>query len=114
MAGPREKNEPSMSTLLSVGQRTAEERLGYLLLLLFERARRLGIAKRSTLRSPITQNHIADALGLSLVHTNKTLRKLSDKGMISWRPGEMRIRNRSGLAELTGYEFDDGKVRPFI
>jgi CRP-like cAMP-binding protein len=41
---------------------------------------------------PLIQQHIADGLGLSLVHTNKTLRKLE----------------RRGLADLYG----DGKPTP--
>ncbi len=100
--------------LLSIGQRTAEERLAYLLLTLFERARRLGLTTRTVLQSPITQHHLADALGLSLVHTNKTLRKLVGKELISWKPGEVRLRNRNGLAEVAGFEFDDTKTRPFL
>ncbi len=100
--------------LLSIGQRTAEERLAYLLLLLFERARRLGLATKTIMRSPLTQYHIADALGLSLVHTNKTLRKLVKKDLIAWQPGELRIRDHSGLAAVSGYEFDDKNLRPFI
>ncbi len=68
--------------LLSVGRRTAEERIAALLVQLFHQA-----AARQTapvadgVAFPLTQQEIADALGLSLVHTNKTLRKLERRGL---------------------------------
>ncbi|MDP1685260.1 Crp/Fnr family transcriptional regulator, partial [Hydrogenophaga sp.] len=64
-------------TLLSVGRRSAEERIAMLLILLFKRAAALQAdAGAQGVPFPLTQQHVADALGLSLVHTNKTLRKL--------------------------------------
>lgn len=68
--------------LLSVGRRSAEERISALLMLLFQRAAgRQADSGAAGVPFPLTQQHIADALGLSLVHTNKTLRKLQRRGM---------------------------------
>ena len=39
------------------------------------RARGVGLNGKTPVRIPIAQLHIADTLGLSLVHTNKTIRK---------------------------------------
>src|SRR5437588_5234817 len=63
--------------LLSIGRRTAMERLAYLLLVVFLRAEEVGLTKGGTIQLPFTQQHVADMLGMSLVHTNKTLRKLT-------------------------------------
>jgi CRP-like cAMP-binding protein len=63
--------------LLSVGRRSAEERIATPLILLFKRAAALqDDAGKSGVPFPLTQQHVADGLGLSLVHTSKTLRKL--------------------------------------
>ncbi len=100
--------------LLSVGRRTAEERISHMLLSLAERAKRTGQSKGNSVRFPITQHHLADTLGLSLVHTNKTLRKLVKKGVIHWRPGELQIKNNSLLSDMAKYEAAPLVRRPFI
>jgi len=66
-------HEESMvdDTLLSVGRRSAEERIASMLILLFKRAAALQAdAGAGGVAFPLTQQHIADGLGLSLVHTN--------------------------------------------
>ena len=63
--------------LVSVGRRTALERTAYLLLHLFVRTEEAGLIKDSSVQFPLTQQHLADTLGMSLVHTNKTLKRLS-------------------------------------
>ena len=40
---------------------------------------------------PFTQQHIADALGLSLVHTNKTLRRLYNMKVVRWQGREFEF-----------------------
>ncbi len=62
--------------LTSVGRRTAVERIAALMVKLYKRADALGLVTDGTFAFPLTQQHIADALGLSLVHTNKTLARL--------------------------------------
>lgn len=69
--------------LLTLGQRTAFERIAYLLWHLFDRGRNVGLVTGNTLDLPMRQQHIADTLGLSLVHTNKTLQKIKDDGAIA-------------------------------
>ena len=41
-----------------------------------------GWSRMPVLELPIRQQHIADTLGLSLVHTNKTLQKIREDGAI--------------------------------
>lgn len=66
--------------LLSVGRRTARERVAALLLLLHLRAAAHDPeVTRIGLKVPLTQQHIADAMGLSLVHINRTLRQLAQQ-----------------------------------
>ena len=84
--------------LLSVGRRTAMERLAYLLLTLFERAEEIGLTKGNSIQFPFTQQHVADTLGMSLVHTNKTLQRLAATKTMRWKERKFEILDREALA----------------
>lgn len=100
--------------LLSVGRRTALERTAFLLLHLYERAMSVGLAPDGFF-PPLTQQHLADALGLSIVHTNKTLKRLSDRKIIRWKNRELEILDVNALREIAWWDDDDaGRVRPLI
>lgn len=101
-------------SLLSVGRRSARERIAHLLLLLFHRASALEMTQGRRLTLPFTQQHLADALGLSLVHTNKTLKTLSEHGCIRWKDGRLEILDEKGLAALADYESDTVQPRPIL
>ena len=88
--------------LLSIGQRTAEERAAYLLLFIFARAKVRGLTKGTSLNLPLTQQHIADTLGLSLVHTNRVLNRLTRRGIISMAEPDPADRRPKRLAEIAG------------
>ncbi len=100
--------------LVSVGRRTGIERVAYVLLHLYVRAVQLGLTRRNELRLPITQQQLADALGLSIVHTNKTIQKLTKLGLIQWRQGTLKIFNQEELSNIALYNHDDFAPRPFI
>jgi CRP-like cAMP-binding protein len=100
--------------LLSVGRRNALERLSYLLAFIAERAGDVGLFDGSPMEIPITQQHVADTLGLSLVHTNKTVRKLAQKKLLRWREGGCEVLDLDGLKTLSGWEPVDNPRRPFI
>jgi CRP-like cAMP-binding protein len=101
--------------LLSIGQRSARERIAHLLLLLFDRARIAGLTNRSRTKMPLTQHHLADALGLSLAHTNRTLRRLENDGLLAWRAGgQLELTDVGALTEIGEYNFDQQSPRPFI
>ncbi len=100
--------------LLSIGRRSALERAAYLLAFLFERASSVGMADGGKLAVPITQQHIADTLGLSIVHTNKTLRKLTERGYVRWRGRTCEIVDRKGLLSVADWDGLQDTQRPFI
>jgi CRP/FNR family transcriptional regulator len=52
---------------------------------------------------PINQQHIADTLGLSLVHTNKTLRRLHQLGLHEIKDGRLRLLNTKALQRIADY-----------
>jgi CRP/FNR family transcriptional regulator, anaerobic regulatory protein len=100
--------------LLSVGRRTALERTAYLLLHLFERAKEVGLTKNGSIQFPFTQQHLADTLGMSLVHTNKTLKRLSVSNAIRWKERLFEITDRPALERIAGDNGRQHRARPFI
>lgn len=100
--------------LLSVGRRTALERAAYLLAFLHQRAMAVGLGGSRALLIPITQQHVADTLGLSIVHTNKTLRKLVARGLIRWHGRACEVLDAEGLMQEAGWDGLPERRRPLI
>ena len=101
-------------TLLSVGRRSAEERIATLLILLFKHAAALlpGVDTAAQgVPFPLTQQHIADGLGLSRVHANKTLRKLEVRGLHRIENGRLYLQDIKALARLADL-YGDGRPAP--
>lgn len=100
--------------LLSVGRRSAPERVAYVLLSIFNRAKSLGLTNGRKLKCPFTQQHLADALGMSLVHTNKTLNSLVRQRLFRWKNGEVEILDEERMAEVAHYDEPPARPRPLI
>jgi CRP-like cAMP-binding protein len=100
--------------LTSVGRRSAAERIAALIISLYKRLKKLGLVEDETFAFPLTQQHIADALGLSLVHTNKTLARLRRMGMFTRRNGTMRLANPRVIERLAQYFDEETPLRPLI
>ena len=100
--------------LLTLGQRTAFERIAYLLWHLFDRARVVGLVFDNTVHLPIRQQHIADTLGLSLVHTNKTLQKIREDGAIDIHDRTLHVIDEARLICLGRVDTSLSNKRPLI
>jgi len=100
--------------LVSVGRRSAIERTAYVLLHLFARAEEAGLAKNGAVQFPFTQQHLADTLGMSLVHTNKTLKRLLQSQAVRWEQRMFAVLNRAALVEIAGDDVKRRASRPFI
>lgn len=86
------------------GRMSAKERVANLIL---ELNRRLSIStgrQDNTLPLPVPRTHLADALGLSVVHISRTLARLKREGYIAIEPGMIHILKRDAMAETA--EFD--------
>ena len=100
--------------LLSVGRRNATERVATLLIQIYKRLKAIKLTRGQVIDFPLTQQHIADALGLSLVHTNKTLRRLTKMGFHQISNGEMTVHNPAALQKLADYYASEERIRPLI
>jgi CRP/FNR family transcriptional regulator, anaerobic regulatory protein len=103
------------SHLLSIGQRTGEERAAYLLVFLFGRARSRNLTRGEKVIFPFSQPLLADALGLSLVHTNRILNRFARRGLIGLEKRQIALRNLAGLRKIADWHEDsEPPPRPFI
>ncbi|SEN00144.1 cAMP-binding domain of CRP or a regulatory subunit of cAMP-dependent protein kinases [Loktanella fryxellensis] len=100
--------------LTSLGQRSALESLSWALLRMFMRCERIGLVQNRRMAMPFRQQDLADALGLSLVHTNKTLSKLRDQQLADWSDGHLTINDKEKLAAIAKIELDVVPVRPLM
>ncbi|WP_324826610.1 Crp/Fnr family transcriptional regulator [Qipengyuania zhejiangensis] len=101
--------------IVALGQRSARERVAYLGVWLLDRALATGMASRdNVLRLSITQSQVADMLGLSLVHTNRTIRQLEREGLLIWKSREICIPDMDKAADFAQYERQADHSRPFI
>jgi CRP/FNR family transcriptional regulator, anaerobic regulatory protein len=100
--------------LVSLGRRTALERTAYLLLHLFVRAEEAGMVKDASIQFPFTQQHVADTLGMSLVHTNKTLKRLFVTKAVRWKDRVFEVLDRAALVKIAGSSVNQQVPRPFI
>ncbi|MBX9833141.1 MAG: Crp/Fnr family transcriptional regulator [Burkholderiaceae bacterium] len=100
--------------LLTTGRRNATERVAMLLMHLYRRMDRIGLVEDGTAEFPLNQQHIADALGLSLVHTNKTLRRLSLLGLHELKNGRLRLLNTRALSRIAEYYDTPPPLMPLL
>lgn len=92
--------------LVNIGRRTALERVAHLLCEVYFRQAAVGRAKEGRCELPITQVELADALGLSAVHVNRTLRELRLSGLIDWREKILTIPDVDALTGVARFSPD--------
>lgn len=90
--------------LVGIGRRDAEARMAHFLLELGSRLALVGMGAKEGFACPLTQYHLADALGLSAVHVNRVLRQLRETGLVTFRDGRVTFHDYGRLVKLA--EFD--------
>jgi len=90
--------------MVSLGRRSAAARTANLLCELYWRQHTLALAKNGRCALPATQGDMADALGLSVVHTHRVLRALHDDGLATLRNRVLHILDWERLTVLGGFE----------
>jgi CRP-like cAMP-binding protein len=88
---------------LSLGRQSAKERLAHLLC---ELSLKLGGegANASSFLLPLTQEHIADALGLTYVHVNRTMQLLRMEGLVATDNRIVTLPDVAALRRLGGFD----------
>lgn len=78
-------------------RRDAEKRIAHLICELCVRLRRIGLVDGHAFNLPLSQEDIADTVGLSTVHTNRCLQALRAHNFIRLKNGELDILDPRGL-----------------
>jgi CRP-like cAMP-binding protein len=86
--------------VVNLGRRGARARIAHLLCELAERLKDAGLADGEAFEFPVTQEQIADATGLTAVHTNRTLQSLRKDGLISLSSSRLAILDWDALCEV--------------
>jgi CRP-like cAMP-binding protein len=89
---------------LSLGRRTATQRMAHLICELNVRLGLVGLSVGGQYDLPLTQNEMAEALGLTSVHVNRTLQQLRENGVVEFRGGRVSIFDLEELQRMA--EFD--------
>jgi CRP-like cAMP-binding protein len=90
--------------IITLGRRSAPERVAHLLLELLTRLQAIGLADERSYRVPLTQEMISDALGLSIPYVNRVLHQLRDAGLVRIKDQTVIIDNIEELSALADFE----------
>lgn len=94
----------SMEQIVRLGSRTAYQRTAHLLLEFFDRLKIVGQTENSSFNLPLTQQLLAETLGLSLVHMNRTINKLQLHKLIRIQSKKVCILNIVRLKQIAEYQ----------
>ncbi|OYX36274.1 MAG: hypothetical protein B7Y99_02220 [Caulobacterales bacterium 32-69-10] len=92
-----------LDNITRLGRQTAYERVAHLLLELRDRLGVVGQADGQRFPLPATQEVLADALGLSVVHVNRILQQLRREKLIQYQSSRVTLLNSGVLASIADY-----------
>lgn len=101
-------------TIATLGQRTATERMAWAFMRIWRRLSAVGLLRDGSVPLPFRQQDLADALGLSLVHTNKTVARLRERKLAIWQSSRLCIPDMKALAAVAGISDERAEIRPIL
>jgi CRP-like cAMP-binding protein len=90
--------------LLMLGQAEANSRMAHVFCEQFTKAAMAGLNQGESFPFPLTQNDLADVLGISLVHANRTLQELRSRGLMEFDHQKVTILKWDELRELGQFD----------
>lgn len=90
--------------VVNVGRRDSKARIAHLLCELILRLQKVGNGPEEIYDFPITQEQLADATGLTAVHTNRTLQSLRKDGLIQLTAKSVTVLDWEGLREAGDFD----------
>ena len=90
--------------VVNVGRRDSRARIAHLLCELVVRLRRTSEGNGDMFDFPVTQEQLADATGLTSVHTNRTLQALRRDGLIQLTGKSLSVLNWDRLCEVGDFD----------
>lgn len=92
--------------VVNVGQRQAISRIAHVFCEMMLRMEAVGLAQDKSCYLGLTQEHLGQATGVSLVHVNRTLQDLRGQGLISFGQGRVTIHDWNRLVEVGDFRDD--------
>jgi CRP/FNR family transcriptional regulator len=96
--------------LTNITHRSARERIAFMVLELYHRLRLRGLNEGYSIQFPLKQEDIADTLGLTTVHVNRTLHAFRDEGLLQIHKHELTIMDYAAIYSLAGSAFEIGSM----
>ena len=90
--------------VVRLGRQSAHERTAHFLLEWRQRCRVAGLAEGERFPMPLTQEVLSDALGLSIVHLNRTLQHMKREKLIEMKRGWVDILDTGRLKFICDYQ----------
>lgn len=88
--------------LTHVTHRSAREKIAFMLLEIYHRLSLHSLNKGYSIHFPLKQEDIADTLGLTVIHVNRTLHGLKEDGLLEIHKHELTILDYAALCRLVG------------
>jgi CRP-like cAMP-binding protein len=90
--------------IANVGRRDAATRIAHVLCEFALRLKVAGLGEQTNYQLPMTQEQLADAVGLTSVHVNRTLQSLEQQDLISRTQRSVRIADWQKLADAGDFD----------
>lgn len=91
-----------LAQITRLGRLNALERLADVMLELRERLALAGLVRNGTFDMPLTQEMLADVLGLTPVHINRMVQQARRQNWLEWRAKRVTIKDTAALASKVG------------
>lgn len=93
-------------SVVNVAQRPALSRMAHLFCEMMLRSRAAGLASGNSCPLPLTQADLAEILGLSIVHINRTLQDLRGQGLVAMGQGSLTVHDWDTLVDVGDFRAD--------
>lgn len=100
--------------LMRNSQLPADAAMAHLFCEIFLRSKTAGLVEGDSCEMPVTQEMLADALGLTGVHVNRTLQTLRDTGIVDHKGGRLFVPNFRRLAAYADFDAAYLHLRPEV
>ncbi len=90
--------------LVTMGSRPADKRIGHLICEMMLRTRAVGLGTDDSFELPLTQEELADTMGMSTVHMNRSLQALRRMGLVEGMGRRLVIKNLDGLMAFSDFD----------
>ncbi|MHB0776449.1 Crp/Fnr family transcriptional regulator [Halomonas sp. WWR20] len=90
--------------LLNLGARPADKRLAHLFCELLVRSRAAGLTEDHSFYLPLTQAELGEAMGITIVHTNRVIQKLRSEGLVTIKQKHLTINGWETLKSFSEFE----------